>query len=244
MRGKIPWEKAGSKGGALTEWEIDPDRSALVVIDMQRGYVRSDEGVGKTLRRTAPEVYDYYYGRVSRTVLPNALKLREFFRKHRLEVIYTRMGSQLPGGRDYPEWSWRRRSPQPPLISGARDNPAGNVFSKGTPEYEIVDELKPFPTELVLDKHSLNPFNSTPWEQLLKNMRVENLVVTGVLTNGAVQSTAWSAADRGYNVILVEDACAAYTPAEHESALGDVNFYVTRTAAAVMRDFEPLLTRV
>lgn len=237
MRGKIPWETAGSKGAALTEWEIDPERSALVVIDMQRGYVRPDACLGKVNRRAQSGTQNYYYDRIGRTVLPNILRLQDFFRKHHLEIFYTRLGYQMPEGKDFPEWSWRRKA-----LSNAGGGAAGLLF-KGTPEYELVDELKPLPNELVLDKHSLNPFNSTPWEQLLRNMGVENLVVTGVLTNGAVQSTAWSAADRGYNVILVEDACAAYTPAEHESALGDVNFYVTRTADGVMRDFEPLLTK-
>ena len=78
--------------------------------------------------------------------------------------------------------------------------------------------MQPLLEELVLDKNSLNPFNSTGLGQFLKSMGLENLVITGVLTNAAVESTARTGGDRGYNVMVAEDACAAYNQAEHEAA--------------------------
>jgi len=98
MRGKIPWDKEYPGRYTLTEWEIDPARSVLLILDMQRAYVDPACGVGKVLKQGYPDVYNYYYRRLSQTALPNIFKLRDFFRQHGLEVFYTRLGPQLPHG--------------------------------------------------------------------------------------------------------------------------------------------------
>ena len=158
------------------------------------------------LRQRFPDIYDYYYPRLVQTVLPNILRLREFFQDHGLQVVYTRTGLQLPEGRDLPPWSWRATQ---------LGHPESFFYAKDSPEYDVMPQLAPMPHDLVLDVNSVSPFASTSLDQLLRNMGVENLVVTGVLTNAAVESTATDAGDRGYNAILVEDGCAAYRLEEH-----------------------------
>ncbi len=231
MRTKIPWDRARPGRFSITEWEIDPARTALLVLDMQRGYADPTMGVAQTLRR-AQEVHQYYYSRLSTTVLPNILRLRDFFRAQRLEVIYTRMGSQLSSSRDLPPWSWR---------ASQSGRPESNFFARGTPEYEIVPELAPPPHELVLDKNSASPFASTALDQLLRNMGVENLVVTGVLTNVAVESAARDAGDRGYNVMAAEDGCAAYRKEEHEDTMASATWWVVKTTEELLQTLGPLL---
>ncbi len=224
MGAKIPWEPPRPGRHTLTEWEIEPLRTALLVLDMQRGYVDPAVGMGPALLRF-PQVHGYYYARLSGTVLPNILRLRDFFRGHGLRVVYTRMGLQLPGGRDLPPWSWR--------VSQV-GRPEGNLFPKGSPEYEIIPELAPPPEELVLDKNSASPFSSSPLDQNLRNMGVENLVITGLLTNVAVEGAARDAGDRGFNAMTAEDACAAYGPEEHADALTGASGWVVKTTAEVI----------
>lgn len=235
MRSKIPWDPPRPGRFSITEWEIDPARTALLVVDMQRGYVDSASGVGPTLQVRFPDIYQYYYSRLAQTVLPNILRLREFFRSHGLEVIYTRMGLQLPDGRDLPPWSWR---------TAQLARPDKNLYPRDSLEYQSVPGLTPLPHELVLDKNSASPFASTTLDQLLRNMGVENLVITGVLTNVAVEGTSRDAGDRGYNAITVEDACAAYRPQEHDDTLAATSWWVVKNTSQVIQTFSPLLAPV
>ena len=61
-------------------------------------------------------------------------------------------------------------------------------------------------------------------------MNVASLVVGGVVTNVCVETTARDAADRGYEVVLVDDGCAAFSPEIHEATL--LSFQVHSAACA------------
>lgn len=234
MKGRIPWDIERPGSHTIREWEIDPRRSALLILDMQLGYVYPDHGLGKMLRKSYPEISSYYYTQLEQ-VIPSIRKLRDFFRRNKLEVFYTRMGFQLPQAKDLPAWHWRRS-----LLEHQKDDEK-SLFFRESKEYEIVTELRPLDSELVLDKNTLNPFNSTPLDQISRNMGLENLLITGVLTNAAVESTARSAGDRGYNVIVVSDGCAAYTGADQENPLSSVNFYVVKNVQEIIDQLSPLL---
>ena len=71
----------------------------------------------------------------------------------------------------------------------------------------------------MLDKNTSSAFNSTGLEWLLRNMDVETLVVVGMATDMCVETTARDAADRGFNVIVVEDATATFFEHHHRAAL-------------------------
>ena len=143
MRVKIPWSAETREGRfPLNEWEVDPERTALVVVDLQRGYIEPDMGVGPTLREY-PEIYQYYYPRVAELVLPNVVKLIGFFRERGLEVIFTRQGFTATDGRDLPPWNWRR---------GQLGRPEARLFWTGSPEAELVPELAQ-PDDLIVEKN-------------------------------------------------------------------------------------------
>ena len=120
-------------------------------------------------------------------------------------------------------------------------HPESLFLANDSPEYEIVPQLAPLPHDLVLDVNSVSPFASTSLDQLLRNMGVENLVVTGVLTNAAVESTVTDAGDRGYNAILIEDGCAAYRQEEHEDALANARWWVVKSTSEVIATLGELL---
>ena len=83
----------------------------------------------------------------------------------------------------------------------------------------MIAALAPVAGELVLDKNTSSAFNSTGLEWLLRNMDVETLVIAGMATDMCVETTARDAADRGFNVIVVEDATATFFEHHHRAAL-------------------------
>jgi len=197
---------------SVGELYIDPRRTALVIVDMQNYYVRDDGGMVQLLRRRFPARASYLAERM-KVVIPNLQQLLAFFREQGLRRVFLTVGAELPDGSDQFDRRYRRdrrRAEQAGLAS---------VLSKGTYQHAIIDELAPRPDELVLNKNSVSAFNSTALDQYLRNMKVETLVMTGCATDACVETTARDAADRGYNVILVEDACAAFGEEAHVATL-------------------------
>ena len=90
---------------------------------------------------------------------------------------------------------------------------------RGTFEHELIGSLAPAAGELVIDKNTSSAFNSTGIEWLLRNMEVETLVLAGMATDMCVETTARDAADRGFNVIVAEDATATFFEHHHRAAL-------------------------
>ena len=80
-------------------------------------------------------------------------------------------------------------------------------------------EIGPADDELVFDKTTGSPFTSTNIEYVLRNLGVRTMVVVGVVTTGCVLSTVIDAAERGFDVVVVEDACGALVPEMHWAAL-------------------------
>lgn len=236
MRGAVPWESPspGRNRYAIARWEIDPRRTALLLVDLQEGHTRTDVGWGPRLQNGHPEIAAYYYARLEATVLPNVRRLVAFARSEGLQVIFTRHGAQLPGGRDLTPWHWQAQ----------RERQGGTGrFPRGSAEYALRAEWAPTEADLVLDKNTLSPFNSTPLDQCLRNIGLENLLIAGRLTNAAVESTARSAGDRGFNAMVVEDACAAFHPSEHEASLRLASWWVRKTTEAAIAEHAALLAR-
>jgi nicotinamidase-related amidase len=236
MRGKIRWESPNGNRYIIPELKIEGRNSAFLILDLQLAYAHPDYGLGRRLRGFEPLRHEYFYRRLAETVIPNVLKLQAFFRTHRLPVIYTRMGLQLPNGKDLPPWSWRNAQASATSSTGTR-----TLYPVDAPEYNLLPEISPQSSELIVDKHSLSPFNSTPLDQWLRNMKVENLVVCGIITDAAVEHTARNAGDRGYNVIVIEDACAALSKDEHEESFLYGGWFVAKSATQLMDELSPLI---
>ncbi|HWP28268.1 MAG TPA: isochorismatase family cysteine hydrolase [Chloroflexota bacterium] len=233
MRGSIPWQPPRPDRYTIAELAIEPRATALLLLDLQVAHLDPERGLGRRLRAT-PAQHAYYYTRVAEVVLPNVARLQAFFRAHRLPIVYTRLGLLTADGRELASWSWH----------AAAQRVAGDIpprYPPGAPERELWPSLAPRPDELVLDKSTLSPFNSTMLDQYLRNMGVENLVIAGVLTDAAVETTARSAGDRGYNTIVVEDACAALAAEHHTAALATASWYVCKRTDEVLAQLGALL---
>ena len=183
-----------------------------MVIDYQNYSSNPDCGFTAMLVERHPKVAEYYVPRI-RESIANTQRLLDAFRQMKREVMYTRHGPLLPDGRDMIA---RRRQRD----SDARDqSDRPTLWSKGTMEHQIVDRLTPLEHELVIDKNASSPFNGTGIDQLLRNLQLDTLVVAGMATDMCVETTARDAGDRGYNVIVVEDAVATFFEQHHNSAL-------------------------
>src|SRR5712692_4702520 len=86
------------------------------------------------------------------------------------------------------------------------------------PSWQIEDTVAPFPGEMVLNKTSSGPLNSTKLDQTLHNLGINSLVVCGLTTAVYVTQTARETADRGFRVIVAEDACNEMSEEIHQAA--------------------------
>ncbi|MCH2210549.1 MAG: cysteine hydrolase [Fuerstiella sp.] len=214
-------------------FDVDWDRAGLIIIDYQNYGASSDCGLIPMLVQQHPDVAEYYVPRIRHSI-SNAQRLLNEFRKMQRNVIYTRHGALLPDGRDMIARRQRRDA-------DARDqSDRPTLWPKGSREHQIVDELTPLDDELVIDKNSSSPFNGTGIDQLLRNLNVETLVVTGMATDMCVETTARNAGDRGYNVIVVEDAVATFFEEHHYAALSAMARVYTQvwTTDRVLRELK------
>lgn len=76
----------------------------------------------------------------------------------------------------------------------------------GSPGWEIVPELKPNENEPHIRKTFRSSFEETDLEQVLADLKVEHLFISGAQSNNCVRHTTHAALERGYDVTLVEDA--------------------------------------
>jgi len=82
----------------------------------------------------------------------------------------------------------------------------GKLLIRGERGHDIISELCPLPSEPVIDKPGRGAFTNTELDAALKSRGIRNLVVCGVTADACVSSTAREASDRGYDVLVVEDA--------------------------------------
>jgi len=113
-------------------------------------------------------------------------------------------------------------------------------FSAGSAEVEFCEEVQPAEHELVLDKGSVSIFASTPLMALLHAQGIAQIYVAGVATHLAIESAAREAADRGFAVEVIEDACAAPRSLHEHSVNSTLPLFSSVVSAA---DFSRAIRR-
>lgn len=96
------------------------------------------------------------------------------------------------------------------------------ILRAGTSGTEISARLQPLPDEPIFTKTCTNPFLTTNLQQRLHSLGIDTLIVMGLWTNFAVESTVRHASDIGYGVIIVRDACASNTRENHEFTMNNI----------------------
>lgn len=187
-------------------FSLEPKKTALLIVDLQYTSGCRTMGLGKLMKELGREAeLAYRFERQETVVIPNVQQILTFFREHGLQVIHLTFGAELTDLGDIP------RCFRP--IARAMNSIVG------TAEHRILEQVKPIEGELVINKRSASPFNSTGIDNVLRNMGIQYLIVTGISTNMCIETTARDAADRGYSVVVVEDCCGADSEAYHEAAL-------------------------
>ncbi len=188
----------------LPEPELRLEDTALLVIDMQYGDAHRDWGLLKRMwaRGDGPAA-EYYARRLEELVVPNIRRLQDACRDGGVEVIHTKIQSLTRDGRDRSLEHKNLVIHHPP----------------GSKEAEILEDVAPRGDEIVITKTCGGVFNGTNVEYVLRNLGIHTLIVAGVVTSGCVEVAVRDAADRSFEVILVEDATATWSPEMHHAAM-------------------------
>jgi len=183
---------------------LPADETALLSIDVQNTYLRtSDDPVERA--RWAP-----FYERMHEIVIPRTAKLQNSFRQHGMNVLHARIACLLENGEDR---------------SLSQKKPGWNylLLPRDREDAQIIAELAPREGEIEVTKTTDSALTGTNLRLVLHNMGIKNVVLTGIFTDQCISSTVRSLADESFNVILVEDCCAAGTDELHRKELEILN---------------------
>ena len=186
-------------------YQFDPRHTALVVIDMQRDFIE-EGGFGSVLGNDVRPLAD---------IVPTVASLLALARSQGMLVVHTRE-SHLPDLSDCPPA--KRLRGNPTLAIGAT-GPMGRILVRGEPGNQILPMLAPLAGELVIDKPGKGAFYATDLQQQLQQRGISHLLFAGVTTEVCVQTSMREANDRGYECLIVADACASYFPVFHQATL-------------------------
>jgi nicotinamidase-related amidase len=84
---------------------------------------------------------------------------------------------------------------------------------------EIIDEIKPLPSEIVIDKHRWSGFYQTELDLILRSLNVKHLIMGGFVTDGCLMTSVFDAYARDYQVNLVKNICGATNEGSHMSSI-------------------------
>ncbi len=177
---------------------IPISRTALLTVDLQNDFLHPQGAYGRA-GQTAPEI-----AALPGRILPLANLLREkggFFISTQFTLVPAKGGEPLI--------SPHLKTLRPFLTKGD--------FAPGAWGHALVDELQP--ADVTVEKIAYSAFYMTRMEWVLRKCGIERLLIGGIVTNGGVASTVRDAHVRDFETVVLEDACAAFSPAVHATAI-------------------------
>lgn len=192
---------------------LEPERTALLVIDIQNTYLEPKESAAETQR------WQPFYDRMNNIVIPNNARLLDWARGEGIEVMFARIACETEDGRD------RSLSQKKPGFNYL-------LLPKDREDSQIVPQLAPKGDEIVVTKTTDSALTGTNLRLMLRNLGITDVIVTGIFTDQCVSSTVRSLADESFGVVVVDDACAAATDALHERELEIINMIYCHVVSA------------
>jgi nicotinamidase-related amidase len=176
-----------------------PQRTALIVYDMQIGILRQLPHGAAIISKVVEVLY-----------AARAAGLRVFFMRHMslpkelAGVFQLRMAM-----------AWQR------VHTAADVQP---WFLRDAPGFSLVPEMAPLPSEAIFDKITMSAFEGTPLDIALRDCAINSFIIVGVATEIGIEPTVRHGADLGYIPIVVTDACGAGDQEAGERALASLRF--------------------
>jgi isochorismate hydrolase len=164
------------------------------------------------------DMQEFFRG-IAAPVVSNVKKIIDYCQHKDLKIIYTRHGHRdinVDGGMLAVWWDSYARY--------------------GSPEWEIIKEFSPRENDILIDKNRYSAFYDTDLDIILKGAGIEQVIITGVMTNCCCETTARDAFMRDYRVFFISDATATATEELHLSSLKNLDF-----AFAHVMDTEKIL---
>lgn len=195
----------------IPDMEIDKKKTALLIIDMQKEFICRDMGDFLHAKENGDgDRWIPYHDRLDEIVIPNTRLLIDFFRTNDMDVTYGRIACLKKDGSDRARvqstYGWN------------------NIYVHvDMMEAEMVDELAPLPDDIVVNKTTDSVSLGTNYSELMRNKGITTLVVTGIVTDQCVASSIRVLADQGFEIICVEDCCAAPDMGLHDAELKIMN---------------------
>jgi ureidoacrylate peracid hydrolase len=190
----------------MPEPYIDPTCTALLVIDMQKGFCDPESRMEKAGIGTENQ----------RAIVPDLLRLIDLARERDMPVLFSQ---QI----HYPEDVTRRRRRIPSHIDKQNWAPC----LRGTWEVDFVDEIAEAirPEDFVVEKHRASVFFETTLDTKLRMLGIEQIVISGCNTDFCVETTIRDGYYRDLDVIVVRDCVAGPRRRFHEDTLAKVETY-------------------
>jgi len=185
--------------------------TALLVIDIQNTYLEAKDDPAEAAR------WQPFMDRMRGTVIPNTARLIETCRARGVETMFARIACLKPDGRD------RSLSQKKPGFNYL-------LLPKDREDSQVVHELAPKDDEIVILKTTDSALTGSNLRLILRNMGVKNVIVAGIFTDQCISSTVRSLADESFDVVVVDDCCAAATDDLHRHELEIINMIYCHVA--------------
>jgi len=193
-------------------------KAVVIVVDVQNDFCHK-EGAFSKLDRDLSTIQEQ--------VIPRLVSFLETCRRQDLPIVFVR--TIHSDWTNSPTWLTRGEGM-------AKRTPICSPESWGAEFYEVQPEAK----DCVVTKHRYSGFSGTDLDLILRSRGFETIVMTGVVTNVCVETTARDGFNLNYNVVFVEDCCGACYPDEHAATLKNISKYfgVVTDSKSLMDLFE------
>ncbi len=204
--------------------EIDLARTALLVVDMQNDFVHPDGWFAAKGIDIAPLA----------DPVVRILRLCEACRSEAVPVVWLNWGirsdaANLPANTLYRG----KRTADAPGYGEAHGDGADGALVEGSWGAATADALRASPDDLTVSKHRFSGFPDSVLESVLRARGVTTLLFAGVNIDRCVFATLTDASARGFDCVLVEDACATVSPPEIAQAVvwlvAELHGFVSKT---------------
>ncbi len=200
--------------------DLTPRETALLVIDIQNDYMDRPDPAALGPREKAE--YDHwtpFHDRMHGIVIPTIQRMLAACRANGVEVMFARIACLKEDGRDR---------------SLSQKKPGWNylLMPHRTRKSQLIDAIAPQGEEICLLKTTDSALTGTSLRLILHNMGIKNVIVAGIFTDQCVSSTVRSLADESYNVVVLEDCCAAGAKDLHDRELEIINMIYCHVMSA------------